>query len=162
MHLPIGDLIEEGGAFADLEARHSERLRAIVDEYGRWRDGAEELAHNAGVSRDEVFRAMDAAATLSRHGEPEEAERRFRELLTPGGEEPAQLVPLAVFQDEPEPPPVLWQADPDPSHRFANPVLSAGEVAVLSGPGGLGKSTLTLALAVEAAAPTSGLAPRCW
>ena len=48
----------------------------------------------------------------------------------------------------PQPAPVLWR-DPDPGKVDA--VLSVGEVAILASAGGLGKSCLTLALAVETA-----------
>ena len=52
----------------------------------------------------------------------------------------------------PQPAPVLWR-DPDPrtDPGEVDAVLSVGEVAILASAGGLGKSCLTLALAVEAA-----------
>ena len=53
----------------------------------------------------------------------------------------------------PQPAPVLWR-DPGPgtdSSDDVDAVLSVGEVAILASAGGLGKSCLTLALAVEAA-----------
>ena len=53
----------------------------------------------------------------------------------------------------PQPAPVLWR-DPDPgtdSSGDVDAVLSVGEVAILASAGGLGKSCLTLALAVETA-----------
>ena len=59
-----------------------------------------------------------------------------------------RLEPLAAARDEPEPAPVLWR---DADGRFADAVLSVGEVALLSGEGGLGKSYVTLALAVAGA-----------
>ena len=70
----------------------------------------------------------------------------------------------------PQPAPVLWR-DPGPgtdSSGDVDAVLSVGEVAILASAGGLGKSCLTLALAVEA--PSSrcrtrtlrpGSAPAC-
>ena len=54
------------------------------------------------------------------------------------------------FAEDNEPDPVLWR-DSD-SGRFADAVLSVGEVALLSGAGGLGKSFVALALARAAAA----------
>ena len=67
MHLPIGDLIEEGGAFADLEARHSERLRATLTEFATWRRNAVELAghagHRMGASVPGAGRVGDPART---------------------------------------------------------------------------------------------------
>ncbi|MDE0207907.1 MAG: AAA family ATPase, partial [Candidatus Tectomicrobia bacterium] len=56
-----------------------------------------------------------------------------------------RMAPLSTWKDEPEPAPVLWR-DADGQH--ADAVLSVGEVALLSGEGGLGKSYVTLALAV--------------
>ena len=52
----------------------------------------------------------------------------------------------------PQPAPVLWR-DPDPrtDPGEVDAVLSVGEVAILASAGGLGKSCLTLALAVETA-----------
>ena len=58
-----------------------------------------------------------------------------------------RLVALADAKGECEPPPVLWR---DAGGEFAQAVLSIGEVALLSGEGGLGKSFLTLALAAAA------------
>lgn len=59
-----------------------------------------------------------------------------------------RMAPLSTWKDEPEPAPVLWR-DADGQHTDA--VLSVGEVALLSGEGGLGKSYVTLALAVAGA-----------
>lgn len=61
------------------------------------------------------------------------------------------LHPLSKWQHEQEPPPVIWQQEPeaDPSQK-CNAVLSVGEVGVLSGPGGMGKSTLVLDVASAA------------
>ena len=59
-----------------------------------------------------------------------------------------RMAPLSTWKDEPEPAPVLWR---DADGRHADAVLSVGEVALLSGEGGLGKSYVTLALAVAGA-----------
>ena len=59
-----------------------------------------------------------------------------------------RMTPLSTWKDESEPAPVLWR-DADGHHVDA--VLSVGEVALLSGEGGLGKSYVTLALAVAGA-----------
>ena len=54
--------------------------------------------------------------------------------------------------DLPQPDAVLWRDQgPGPDERKVDAVLSVGEVAILASAGGLGKSLLTLALAVEAA-----------
>ncbi|GEM_PF-6982073 len=56
----------------------------------------------------------------------------------------------ATVRDEAEPAPILWRDNP--GNTYANdPVVSAGECAVLAGAGAAGKSWLTIRLAVEAA-----------
>ena len=78
--------------------------------------------------------------------DPASAEAMYRppafELLTTASD---------VFNLE-QPAPVLWR-DPDPrtDPGDVDAVLSVGELAILASAGGLGKSCLTLALAVEAA-----------
>ena len=78
--------------------------------------------------------------------DPASAEAIYRppvfELLTTASD---------VFNLE-QPAPVLWR-DPDPrtDPGDVDAVLSVGELAILASAGGLGKSCLTLALAVEAA-----------
>ena len=81
--------------------------------------------------------------------DPESAEATYRppafKLLTPARD---------VF-NLPQPAPVLWRdpepTEPDTEASEVDAVLSVGEVAILASAGGLGKSCLTLALAVEAA-----------
>ena len=81
-------------------------------------------------------------------------QRRVREAAGRTGEQQAvdidrpRMAPLSTWKDEPEPAPVLWR-DADGQH--ADTVLSVGEVALLSGEGGLGKSYVTLALAIAGA-----------
>ena len=58
-----------------------------------------------------------------------------------------RLGPLAEAKETPEPEPVIWRDAPGKGGA----VLSRGEVALFSGEGGLGKSYLTLALAVAGA-----------
>ena len=80
--------------------------------------------------------------------------RRVREAAGQPDEQEAvdidrpRMAPLSTWKDEPEPAPVLWR-DADGQH--ADAVLSVGEVALLSGEGGLGKSYVTLAFAVAGA-----------
>lgn len=54
------------------------------------------------------------------------------------------LQELKDWTNTPEPKPILWH---DKETRYADAVLSEGEVALLSGPGGLGKSSVSLAVA---------------
>ena len=70
--------------------------------------------------------------------------------------EPKRLAPLPF--GAPVPAPVLWQATGD----RAAAVLSVGEVAILSGEGSAGKSTVTLQIARAAAtAPADGYGEAC-
>ena len=83
------------------------------------------------------------------HERRENLAARLEALATTGPDTMApRLESLATARDEPEPAPVLWR---DADGRFADAVLSVGEVALLSGEGGLGKSYVTLALAVAGA-----------
>ena len=71
------------------------------------------------------------------------------EMLAPAVEaDQPQIEPLSAARGEPEPTPVLWR---EADGRFAGTVLSVGEVALLSGEGGFGKSYVTLAVAVAGA-----------
>ena len=72
-------------------------------------------------------------------------------LAAPAGGEADALAPsLAGFADRPIPDPVIWRDDP--AAQFAGgAVLSVGEVALFASAGGLGKSAVTLALALAAA-----------
>ena len=82
---------------------------------------------------------------------PDDRRRRVREAVGQTAKQETVdidrpcMAPLSTWKDEPEPVPVLWR-DADGQH--ADAVLSVGEVALLSGEGGLGKSYVTLALAV--------------
>ena len=62
---------------------------------------------------------------------------------------PAPMIREISSSDASEPPPVIWH---DGDQHWADAVLSVGEVAILASPGGLGKSTLVLELAIAAVA----------
>lgn len=85
---------------------------------------------------------------------PDDRRRRVHEAAGQTAEQEAvdvdrpRMAPLSTWKDEPEPAPVLWR---DADGRHTDAVLSVGEVALLSGEGGLGKSYVTLALAVAGA-----------
>lgn len=64
---------------------------------------------------------------------------------------PADVRPLQTFSGRELPKPVLWM---DPRHGGGT-VLRVGDVAVIGGAGGVGKSFATLALAVAAASPST-------
>ena len=64
---------------------------------------------------------------------------------------PPALAPLADWRGMPAPAPVIWRDDPAaPELSSPDAVLSVGECAVLSAPGGLGKSYVTISLAKAA------------
>ena len=69
--------------------------------------------------------------------------------------------PVTAFKGEPAPAPVLWKQpetgkENDPLHGA---VLRAGDIAILSGSGGVGKSTLALQLAVASAGAARAAEP---
>ena len=88
----------------------------------------------------------DAAMFLET--DPGEAERIIRAHFGPP--EPKRLAPLPF--GAPVPAPVLWHADGD----RPDAVLSVGEVAILSGEGSAGKSTVTLQIARAAVTAQTG------
>lgn len=134
--LTLASLIRDlPGEFPDLEAARAEWKR---------------IRNAAGLAGAEP----DALGRLHRQF------RQVRDALQSGGE-PGALRAIAEAEglpqlqslhqvDASEPPPVLWRAAAAGEH--ADAVLSVGEVAILAGPGGLGKSTLCLQWAAAAAA----------
>ena len=92
------------------------------------------------VAFDAAIAAASAAASES------EARKLFARVTVPAPIAAPVLAELAAT-DASEPRPVLWRDGPG---RWADAVLSAGEVAILASPGGLGKSTLVLELAIAA------------
>ena len=85
--------------------------------------------------------------------DPVEAERLLREKLRAPDSKPR---PIVEWSGEREPAPVLWRAEPDGDGSRPGVVLSVGEIAILSAPGGSGKSYITLAIARAAARAGKG------
>ena len=66
------------------------------------------------------------------------------------------LRPASTWKGQPPPEPILWRDYGDDDNDNLSPVLSVGEVCLLSAAGGLGKSTVTVALAAAAATAEEG------
>ena len=124
---------------AETNDERAKRVEAVAAVYRNPDPG-----EAADPDRDAVALAAEFLET-----DPDEAERIVREHFA--APEPKRLAPLPFGAVEP--PPVLWRAPVDPAvaWNLADPVLSEGEVAVLSAPGETGKSTLTLQVALAAA-----------
>ncbi len=160
-NVDLTDLVAEHGGYADLEARRTAEFIEIVEEFGGWRDKAERLAHEAGVTRDEVFRAFDAAATLARHNEPDQAVRRFREILDPRF---GFLSPSPIGKNQKTE--TGWQFEsigdllnaPEEDVDFlVDGLLPTGGLSLLVAPPKAGKSTLARCLAIAVARGVSWL-----
>ena len=85
--------------------------------------------------------------------DPGDVDRRLRAAWT--GERPTvELAPLQSFDGAPRPAPLIWRDDGTDGEGGGpvDAILRTGEVALLAGAGGLGKSTLALHLAASAAA----------
>ena len=91
------------------------------------------------ANREAFLRAVQLHET-----DPTEAEWIVRAHFGAGNVD----VPVSKWRGVSEPEPILWR-DTD---KEISPVLSVGEIALLSASGGLGKSTVTLAVAAAATA----------
>ena len=105
---------------ADIEARRGDDINAGMDALDRWREFPGEVEAKNALP---ILKALTARASF--------------EAGTPAT---VRIGPLTKAEAV-EPPPVLWR---DRDGLYADPVLSVGEVALLSAPGGSGKSYLTL------------------
>ena len=101
--------------------------------------GGDQLAESFNILVSALDAADPSAAAVA------EARREAQRALT--GVKPPHLVPVGEAPDG-QPAPVLW-ADRD---NRLDPVLSEGEICLLSAAGGTGRSYLTLALAASASA----------
>lgn len=143
-------------AVREMMARHREddetepTGEALTTLAAAWNDDVLRLIVEEGMQYFRAERKQDFVKTLeARYAEM----RRQRPDLPPqGGAKKSGrgtlLRSLAEFKGAPEPDPVMWLED---FREFKSPVLSIGEVCLLSGEGGLGKSYLTLSIAAAAA-----------
>ena len=112
------------------------------------------LERQARASTERARRtAFDSAiAAASAAKDEDEARQCFSRIDIPTPR--AEARPIAEWQGKPEPAPVVWR-DPGPDAdplAPADTIVSVGEPGVISGPGGLGKSTITRQLALAASA----------
>ena len=113
------------------------------------------LAHQRNnEAKHEHLVTFDAAiAAASAESTAEDALKRFERIEIPPAGARAELRPIAEWAGQPEPAPVVWRdpGDENDPHTPADPIVSVGEPGLLSGPGGIGKSCVTLQLALAAA-----------
>lgn len=130
-------------ADAEAMARRAETLDTIRDAIrtGDYATARRELDAFEAATRE----APDPLEGLDEAGTPD-ALRRILDRADPG---PEPVRPLSAFAGRDLPRPVLWMD----SRRGGGTVLRAGDVALLSGAGGVGKSFASLALAVAASTP---------
>ena len=105
----------------------------------------------AADQSEQVRRLLAECEAADHEGPPSsqdvaDLERKARAIL----EHTVPLAALARWKDAPLPEPVIWRDRAD-GQGSRDVLLSTGEVALLAAPGGLGKSTLALALAYAAA-----------
>lgn len=141
--------------------RLEDRLRA-----GEEADEAEAtLRKSLGLPPEptEAQRRADALATAIRQAEGRMAEAENDEAARAAVREVlvaffgrVDVAPLADV-DRTLPPAVIWRDDGQTDPSKVDPLLSVGEVALLSGAGGLGKSSLALELADAAGGWQSGV-----
>lgn len=112
-------------------ARHASIVREHAARRGLMAFGSR-VAELAGQPHADTTALLDAARNL------------LDRIDLPSG---AEVLPELASCDAREPLPVLWR---DNGGRYADAVLSIGEVAILASAGGAGKSTLTLELALAA------------
>ena len=151
------------------------RLRAALDV---WAVAAEEGGSDAlRTAMREVLYVAEDLNPIRSHDPDEAVARAIAEAYSAGSDDaalaavskltaeehaayydtrPPELRSIADWRGRPLPEAVIWRAGTDPE-RYGT-VLSVGEVAALSGPGGTGKSTVTsdLALAACQASRTEG------
>ena len=97
-----------------------------------------------GASAGEADPGREGLREAIETGKAPAALEMVRRLIAEGRD---PLPSLADAWDAPPPKPVLWR-DPGPGAKdYGEALIGAGEVGILSGPGGAGKSTIAIALA---------------
>ena len=127
-----------------------EAFRRAVNESERAARISEIRKHfeaRAMPARDPDAEAVEAAVGVL-DTDPAQAKHILREHFGP-----RPLLHELVAAAAREPDPVIWR---DSTHQWVDAVLSVGEVAILASPGGLGKSTLSLELALAAVTARTG------
>lgn len=130
-------------------------LAKRVDEKGSVTDKHREELDELRVVEREISSEAEAEQKTSLASEVESAKTdrdAFKQLVR-HFEDEAPPKPIGDWYDARLPDPVLWRCGnyASATDKPTGSMLSVGEVTVLSGPGGLGKSTLCLAIATAAA-----------
>ena len=145
----MSNLLELVKAWPDAEGDENRRHR-IRQEVGkilserapsenRTSDHSEQTAFNAAIA------AASATAT------EDDARACFKTISLPTPDiAPLVFLPSSTWRQDAPPAPIIWRDH----EKFADAVLSVGDVAVLAGAGKGGKSYLCVALAKAAAEPT--------
>ncbi len=153
---------DDGAEATGLRAELLE-LAKSVDDAGEVQDGHQdklaELQHVAReILAEEAEEAQEQLADRVRRAPTDHAALQLVEQYFKEQEPP---LPMGHWYDAPLPEAVLWRCGPNSAATDTpdGTMLSVGEVTVLSGPGGLGKSTICLAIAAASAQGISRKAP---
>ena len=130
----LGKRVDEKGSVTDEHREELDELRVVEREISSEGEAEEEASLASKVESAKTDR--DAFKQLERH---------FEEVAPPK--------PIGHWYDASLPPPVLWccKTTSAATDKPTGSMLSVGEVTLLSGPGGLGKTTVCLAIATAAA-----------
>ena len=128
-------------------------LAEEVDAAGAVEDDHRDTLDDLRVAAREIA-AEDPGETLAERVRKAGSDHAAFGLVQSFFEEQAPPKPMEGWYDAPLPEAILWRCGSNsaPGDEPAGAMMSVGEVTVLSGPGGLGKSTLSLAVAAGAAA----------
>lgn len=129
------------------------RGQRILDDYRAGSDVRDALDREIATWRSQKAIAGEHAAILAALAKDPDLDAALDVVL---GHDPIQVQPLRDVQPL-MPPPLIWrgmteEGEPVPRDWTVDPVLLHGSIALLGGAGGIGKSSVTLALALAAAA----------
>ena len=128
----------------------SEELAALRSEAERRSVGASSVPHPAMWLHNALLDLAAAAEDIRQSSDPDTESLNVLRNSRPGW-----ALPMNAQADPPEP--ILWDLN-DQTPQHPSLILAAGEVAILAGEGGIGKSWLSLQIATAAAA-NAGMRP---